>query len=1438
LTYDAVGDTITYTYTLTNTGNVALVAPFAVADDHLAVPAAPALVLAPGATTQTTAMHTVTQADLDAGSITNTATASAVFAAAPVTSNADSATVTAVQSPDLALAKRVTSTGPYDAVGDLMTYEMVATNTGNVTLTNVTISDPLLGALSFTPASPASLAPGETLTATGSHAVTQADLDAGQLDNTAATTASFGALPLSDSDSASVPLSQSPALGLVKAGVPLTYDALGDTITYTYTLSNTGNVTLAGPFTVSDDKVVVTVTEPADGALSPGETTTGSATATITQADLDTGSLTNTASAAGTFAGAPVVSPSVSVTVTAVQGAALALEKVGTYEDANGDGVQDRGDRIRYSFAVTNSGNVTLHEVTISDPLVGVGGGPLASLAPGAADATTFSAVYTLTQADIDAGAVTNVATADSTESQPVTDEHTVALIQQPALALEKTAAPVTYGIVGEPIAYTYTLTNAGNVTLSGPFTVTDDRLSVTGTGPGTTLAPGQQVSLGAVHAVTQADIDAGAITNVASAQGTFAGAPVVSNTDTATVTAVQGPGLRLEKSAAPLTYTLPGQQITYVYTLTNIGNVSLSAPFTVADDKTAVDASAAPAVLAPGAHFTLTASYAVTQADLDDGFVTNVAVATAATAGGPVTSNADTATVHATELAAIALVKTGAYEDANGDGVQNAGDRVRYAFTVTNTGNVTLSDVRVTDPLVTVSGGPLASLAPGASDATTFSAVYTVTQADVDAGAVSNTATATGSFGGQQYSDDGSAVVDLAPASAIDLVKTGAYEDANGDGVQNAGDRVRYAFTVTNTGNVTLSDVRVTDPLVTVSGGPLASLAPGASDATTFSAVYTVTQADVDAGAVSNVATAHGTFDGAEVRQSDSDTRPIAQAPSLALDKTADRATYVAAGDRVTYTYHVTNTGNVSVVAPFAVDDDKLAVDASGSPAVLVPGASFDLTATATIAPADVDAGSLTNVASARGSLASAVVVSNTDTVTVTRVLPPSVSVTKRLPSGQPHVVPDGGTVAYEIVVTNTGASTVTAVPLTDTYDPAQLTLISASPTPSATSAGTVRWDDITASLGDLAPGASVTLRLQFRVTAVVTDLTNSATAESCMDDQGAVGAGATDSAVIATFDPDDVTFAKTADPAVDTIMLPGDTIEYSITAQNGAAVTFPATFVGDRLPDSVTYVPGSLSVTRGGTLTPLTDADDGDAGVFDPYEGTQGAVLVDLEAFAPGETVTVTFSVKVREERYSRRGVLNVARLTSEGVPIAPDASAYHPVDPLTITKTGRDVNGGKLLAGDQIEWVIEVRNTGLAETTNVVLTDDVPSATTYVRGSIKGRGADDSGAPRLKWRVGTLEVGEKITVSFRSTVKSGLPGGTTIRNQAVVSADQSEDKKSDFPATTDVVGDATLLRTGGNDWVWVSLALLALAGALVCFGIAIRIAWGGRRASGARR
>jgi hypothetical protein len=109
----------------------------------------------------------------------------------------------------------------------------------------------------------------------------------------------------------------------------------------------------------------------------------------------------------------------------------------------------------------------------------------------------------------------------------------------------------------------------------------------------------------------------------------------------------VQAPGLTLAKSASPTTYTAAGDVIAYAYLLTNSGNVALSGPFTVADDKANVSCPVT-ASLAVSAAITCSASYTITPADVTAGSVTNVA--TASSAAGT-HSNQDSATVRAQRL-------------------------------------------------------------------------------------------------------------------------------------------------------------------------------------------------------------------------------------------------------------------------------------------------------------------------------------------------------------------------------------------------------------------------------------------------------------------------------------------------------------------------------------------------------------------------------------------------------------------------------------------------------------------------------------------------------------------------------------------------------------------------------------------------------------------
>ena len=400
-------------------------------------------------------------------------------------------------------------------------------------------------------------------------------------------------------------------------------------------------------------------------------------------------------------------------------------------------------------------------------------------------------------------------------------------------------------------IRYTYRLTNPSNVTLSAPFAVSDNKTTVTCL-PAAQLAPGATLLCTGTYVITQADLDAGSVTNLATATAVFDGDPVTSNVADATVDAVQSPALTVEKSVTPGSFDAAGDTLTYEYLVTNTGNVTMTAPVTVNDDRATVTCPTD--LLAPGETLTCTATYTVTQADLDHGSVTNTA---AASSGGTV-SLPDSATAVAETSSDLMLNKTAVVDAtvvAPADRA-DAGDVITYTLTATNTGNQTLTGVSISDPMVT----PLActppapaTLAPG--EALVCTGTHVLTQGDVEAGSVPNTASASGTDpdNTEQTAEDVE-TTPLEPAPHLTVEK--AADPAT---VVAAGDQITYTVTVLNDGNMTLGSPTVTDPLCALtyqSGDTDLDAELDVGEIWSYSCTYVVTEADVVAGAILNTVT------------------------------------------------------------------------------------------------------------------------------------------------------------------------------------------------------------------------------------------------------------------------------------------------------------------------------------------------------------------------------------------------------------------------------------------------------------------------------------------------------------------------------------------------------------------------------------------------------
>jgi uncharacterized repeat protein (TIGR01451 family) len=244
-----------------------------------------------------------------AGKIDNSAVASSTTAGLNRTSNV--VTVPLTPAPALTIVKSLSGSAP-SKVGDTITYSIVVTNSGNVTVSSVTVADAnaVLGAC--TPVIPVTLAPAATITCAATHVVTEADMAAGKVDNvaTATGTAAAGTVTASSVSSATgtpgalnvtsnvvtVPLTPAPAITISKHVTGSLPTTIGGFLHYIIVVTNTGNVPLHD-VTVGDANATITSCTPGnpDSVLAVGEQITCSAKHALTEADAAAGKVINVA---------------------------------------------------------------------------------------------------------------------------------------------------------------------------------------------------------------------------------------------------------------------------------------------------------------------------------------------------------------------------------------------------------------------------------------------------------------------------------------------------------------------------------------------------------------------------------------------------------------------------------------------------------------------------------------------------------------------------------------------------------------------------------------------------------------------------------------------------------------------------------------------------------------------------------------------------------------------------------------------------------------------------------------------------------------------------------------------------------------------------------------------------------------------------------------
>jgi uncharacterized repeat protein (TIGR01451 family) len=480
------------------------------------------------------------------------------------------------------------------------------------------------------------------------------------------------------------------------------------------------------------------------------------------------------------------------------------------------------------------------------------------------------------------------------------------------------------------------------------------------------------------------------------------------------------------------------------------------------------------------------------------------------------------------------------------------------------------------------------------------------------------------------------------------------------------------------------------------------------------------------------------------------------------------DGVTSLNAGDMVTYTITVTNTGPSAVIATSEVQ------------AVTVTGTTGTFTLTFN--------GQTTNPLAFNATAAQV----QTELNNLSSIGPTgSVAVTQ---SGSTYTITFGGSLANQnvaqLTASGSGGATATAstvmngsgfVTIADTF-PADLTGVTFTSTPAngatgntATGSGNIN-DNV-----NMPSGSSITYTVKGTVNPATnsTQLINTATATvpSGVVDANPSNNTATDTDDITKSVDVSLSIADDHDPAN-----PNQDLVYTYTVTNsGPSSSGPVTFQ-TTVPTDTTFVSFDLTGAPGWLADPGNPASGAAAG------SPVAAMVTDM---APGATALIKMTVHISASININTTITNNANITN-GIDITPannsDTETTQVVSPnpdIVVTKNGP----ATVVAGNTITYTITIANNGFVSANSVVLTDTIPTNTSYVSFT-QLSGPDNFVIPN----------GQPVNGAARATIAS-LPNGHTDTFRLVVRVNPGDTAAITNSAVGSIANNQTDLNPGDN-------------------------------------